>query len=102
LSPGAKADLIVIDFEAPTMGQIIDPIQTLMLNGSGREVHTVVINGRFVMENGRIPGIDDQDLSRQAQTQFDGLVAQYPRRTFGHPKVEDIFSSSYRFIGRPS
>ena len=68
LSPGAKADLIVIDFEAPTMGQIIDPIQTLMLNGSGRDVHTVVINGRFVMENGRIPGIDDQELCRQAQT----------------------------------
>ncbi len=102
LSPGAKADLIVIDLDEPTMGQTIDPIQTLMLNGSGRDVHTVVINGRFVMEDGCIPGIDDRELRRQAQSQFNRLVAQYPRRTFGQPKVEEIFSSSYQLIGRPS
>ena len=46
LSPGAKADLVIIDFDDPAMGQNIDPIQTLMLNGSGREISTVVIDGR--------------------------------------------------------
>ena len=102
LSPGAKADMIVIDFDEPSMGQNIDPIQTLMLNGSGREVQTVVINGRFVMEDGFIPGVDDRELRRQAQSQFNRLVAQYPRRTFGQPKIEEIFSSSYRLKGRSS
>jgi cytosine/adenosine deaminase-related metal-dependent hydrolase len=101
LEPGAKADLIVIDFDDPSMGQTIDPIQTLMLNGSGREVHTVVIDGRFVMEDGRIHGIDDRALRRQAQAQFDGMVAQYPDRTFGHPPLADIFSSSYTRVARP-
>lgn len=101
LAPGAKADLIVVDFDAPAMGQVIDPIQTLMLNASGREVCTVVIGGRFVLEDGRLPGIDERALRREMQAQFDGLVAQYPRRTFGHPPVEEIFSSSYPRIARP-
>ena len=102
LAPGAKADLIVIDFDDPAIGQTIDPIQTLMLNASGREVRTVVIDGRFVMEDGRIPGIDDRALRRQAQAQYDGLIAQYPDRTFGHPPVEKIFSSAYHCIARPA
>ena len=102
LAPEAKADLIVIDFDDPAIGQTIDPIQTLMLNASGREVRTVVIDGRFVMEDGRIPGIDDRALRREAQAQFDGLIAQYPHRTFDHPPVEEIFSSAYRHVARPA
>ena len=100
LEPGAKADIIVVDFDAPTMGQVIDPIQTLLLNASGREVHTVVINGRFVMQDGQIPGIDDRALRQQAQSQFDDLVAKYPQRTHEHPPVDQIFSSSYRRLAR--
>lgn len=102
LAPGARADLVVIDLDAPEMGQVIDPIQTLMLNASGREVRTVVIDGRFVMEEGRIPGVDPRAMRAQAQAQFDRLVAQYPERTYGHPPVEEIFSSSYRRIARPA
>lgn len=102
LAPGARADLVVIDLDAPEMGQVIDPIQTLMLNASGREVRTVVIDGRFVMQDGRIPGIDDRAMRAQAQAQFDRMAAQYPDRTHGHPPRDQIFSSSYRRIARPA
>ena len=76
------------------MGQNIDPIQTLMLNGYGREVSTVVINVKFVMEYGQIKGIDDRDLRAKAQEQFALLVSQHPDRTFCHPPVKGIFSTS--------
>ncbi len=102
LAPGARADLIVIDLDAPEMGQVIDPVQTLMLNASGREVRTVVIDGRLVMEDGVIPGVDDRAMRARAQTQFDRMVAQYPDRTHGHPPIAEIFSSSYPRIARPS
>ena len=95
LQPGAKADLIVIDLDDPFMGQVIDPIQTLLLHASAHSIRSVMINGRFVMEDGIIPGIDDAAFRRQAQAQFDGVVAKYPMRTFNHPSVDEIFSSSY-------
>lgn len=95
LQPGAKADLIVIDFDEPFMGQTIDPIQTLLINGAAQAVHTVMINGSFVMEGGVIPGVDDREYRRRAQGQFEGLIEKYPMRTLDHPPVSEIFSSSY-------
>lgn len=98
LQPGACADIIVIGMDDPAMGQVIDPIQTLMLNGSGRDVRTVVIDGQFVMTDGVIPGVDDKAMRAQAQAQFDGMMAQYPERTHRHPPLEEIFSSSYPIL----
>ena len=101
LEAGACADLAVICLDDPAIGQVIDPIQTLMLNGSGRDVRTVVIDGRFVMTDGLIEGVDEAAMHHRAQEQFDRLVAQYPDRTYGHPPVDQIFSSSYPLISRP-
>ncbi len=98
LQPGAKADLIVIDLDRPHTGQVIDPVQTLLLAGHGRDVSTVVIDGRLVMQDRVIPGVDEAADNRRAQAQFEGLMARYPERTHGHPPVEEIFSSSYRVI----
>ena len=100
LQPGSKADLIVVDLDDPFIGQVIDPIQTLMLNAAASMVRSVMIDGRFVMEDGVIPGIDDRDYRRRAQSQFDGVVSKYPLRTFGRPKVEEIFPPSYPVITR--
>lgn len=95
LAVGAEADLNVIDLGNAFMGQMIDPIQTLLFGGSGREVTDVMIAGRFVMRGGVLPGIDMAALHEQAQAQFDRVVALYPDRTLDHPPVEEIFSSSY-------
>ena len=101
LSAGARADITVIALDDPAMGQVIDPIQTIMLNGSGRDVRTVVIDGRIVMQDGEIPGVDHATMRTQAQAQFDGMKAQYPDRTFGHSPVEEIFAPSYPIRSAP-
>ena len=98
--PGAKADITVLDLSAPDLGQVIDPIQTMMIAGRGRHFSTVIIDGRFVMEGGVIPGTDPAADAARAQAQFDRLVAQYPQRTFGHPPVEEIFFSAYPVMRR--
>lgn len=95
LAPGAMADIVVFDLTAPHLGQAIDPIQTLMLAGRGTDVRSVIVAGRASMQDGHVPGVDWSDLAARAQAQFDGLKAQYPQRTLGHPPVEAIFSSAY-------
>ncbi|WP_296739252.1 amidohydrolase family protein [Mesorhizobium sp.] len=100
LAPGCRADLVVWDLANPDLGQIIDPIQTLMISASGRDARTVVIDGRTVMRDRQIPGVDHVSNAARAQRQFDDLMNKYPLRTFGHPPVEEIFSSTYRIVGK--
>lgn len=95
LQPGARADLTVFELDRPHSGQVIDPIQTMMLTGHGRDFATVVIDGRFVLEDRVIPDSDEAADNARAQAQFEHVMAQYPRRTLGHPKPGAIFSSSY-------
>lgn len=100
LAPGAMADIIVFDLTGPHFGQVIDPIQTIMLSGPGTHMHTVIVRGRASMQGCAIPGVDWASFARQAGAQFAGLMAQYPRRTFGHPPPEEIFSPAYPVVRR--
>ncbi|CAN7465914.1 amidohydrolase family protein [Bosea sp. LjRoot90] len=95
LQPGARADITVFALDRPHSGQVIDPIQTMLLTGHGRDVSTAIIDGRFVMEDRVIPGIDEAADNARAQKQFEGVMARYPQRTFGNPPMSEIFSSSY-------
>ncbi|OSP53552.1 chlorohydrolase family protein [Pseudoruegeria sp. SK021] len=93
LAKGAKADIAVIDLHQTL--QTPDPVQTLMTAASGRDVRDVWIDGRQVMADGVIPGVDAAADAARAQDQFDGLVAKYPDRTAGHRPVSEIFTPSF-------
>ena len=95
LMPGAQADITVFNFAHPLIGQIIDPIQTLLVGGQGRDVTDVFVAGRHVVQNGALPGFDLAAAHTRAQAQFDNLVAKYPERTWKHPPLGTIFPPSY-------
>lgn len=97
LSVGAKADMTFFDLGAFELGQVIDPIQTMMLSGTGRDFKTVIINGRVVMKDRQLPGIDLDDYRDRAQKQFDRLIEKYPLRTWKHPPVEEIFRPAFEY-----
>ncbi len=101
LRPGAKADVVVVDLGHDRIGPAIDPIQTLMVAGSGRDVRTVVVDGRLVVEDGVLAGFDAPAEHRRAQAQYDGLIAKYPDRTVGHPPVAAIFPPTYPLDDAP-
>lgn len=95
LMPGAKADIAIFDMADPLMAPTIDPIRTLVLGATGRVTRAVFVDGRLSMRDGQVPGLDMAAARARAQAQFDGLVAQYPDRTFGHPPVAQIFPPAY-------
>ncbi|MFO1035294.1 MAG: amidohydrolase family protein [Geminicoccaceae bacterium] len=98
LAPGCKADLTVIRLDAVELGQVFDPIQALVLAGSGRDVDTVVVNGRIVMQDRQLPGIDLAALRDRAQAQYEKLISTYPERSPGNPPVEKIFAPSFPLL----
>ncbi|AGB75421.1 MULTISPECIES: amidohydrolase family protein [Rhizobium] len=95
LFPGSKADIAIFDMADHMIAPRIDPIQTLVYGATGRVTRATIVDGRLSMRDGAVAGIDLVADRGRAQAQFDGLVARYPERTFGHPPVSEIFPSSY-------
>lgn len=95
LAPGCKADFAIFDLASPRIGPSFDPIQTLMVAGSGAIVKAVFVDGRLSVRDGQVALFDLAAAQAQAQQQFEGLIAKYPDRTFGHPQVSEIFPPSY-------
>jgi cytosine/adenosine deaminase-related metal-dependent hydrolase len=100
LMPGALADITIFDLGAVHMGQVIDPIQTMVMNGTGRDFTTVIVNGRTVVRDHAMPGVDLPALHARAQTQYAKLIASYPERAHLHPPVEEIFRPSFPVVKR--
>ncbi len=99
LAEGAMADITVFQLAEPDHGQLIDPIQTMMIAGNSRAFSHVMVDGRFSVIDGVVQGYDAKAEGALAQAQFDRLLAQYPRRTPRHPPVGAIFASSFPVTG---
>src|ERR687898_850777 len=67
LAPGAKADLVILNMQSLRIGPYRDPIKALVNCGTGDDVETVIVDGRTVVEAGRVAGVDEAALRREAQ-----------------------------------
>ncbi|MBS0564424.1 MAG: amidohydrolase family protein [Proteobacteria bacterium] len=99
LQPGARADIAIFALDDVPMTPAIDPITTLVNGGSGKVTKAVFVDGRLSMRDRQVAGLDLAAAQARAQVQFDGLVAKYPDRTWGHPPVDEIFPASYPVEG---
>ncbi len=60
LSVGAKADLVLVDVTHPNMRPVRDPVRSLIYAAADRAVKTVIVDGRTVVENGRVLTMDHE------------------------------------------
>lgn len=95
LMPGALADITIFDLRGVHLGPLFDPIQTMVLSGTGRDFSTVIVDGRTVVSDGQIAGVDLPGFHARAQRQYEKLIASYPERTHLRPPVEEIFVPSF-------
>ncbi|MCR2823295.1 chlorohydrolase family protein [Lederbergia panacisoli] len=98
LSPGAKADIIVIDLNSLRTIPVEDPIRTLIMNTTGSNVRDCFINGKVVMRNGCIPGLDVDGLRREAQKCFDKYKDNYSYHDKEQKDVDTLFPPAFRMI----
>lgn len=82
LEVGAKADLIVVEPADDYLADVLDPIQRLVLAGSGRDVRSVMIDGRFAMRDRVIPGVDQAALAAAARRAFAAIPRDLPGRSY--------------------
>ncbi len=78
LAPGAKADLAIVDMRRLRIGPYRDPIKALVNCATMDDVEQVFVDGRPVVEEGRVVGVDEAALLRDAQREAERLWASLP------------------------
>jgi cytosine/adenosine deaminase-related metal-dependent hydrolase len=77
LEPGKRADLVLFDTRRAEWRTLWNPVNNLVYSADGRSVHTVIVDGRVVVESGRPTFVDEWELIQRVQ----GIGAAMLQRT---------------------
>ena len=80
ITPGKKADIVIIDTKAPNVAPVIDPVAAVVCAADISNVDTVIVDGRILKRDGKLLA----ELSgprRDVEASRDYLVG-----TFGEPE----------------
>ena len=76
IEPGKRADLVAFDTQRPEWQALWNPVGTLVYNADGRSVHTVVVDGRVVVDGYRQTFVDERRLFATVQEIGERLQAR--------------------------
>ncbi|MET4480146.1 amidohydrolase family protein [Bradyrhizobium sp. F1.13.3] len=72
LTPGAPADILVLDYEALSYDLIenmIDPLEVVLTRASSRHVKSLYVAGREIVRDGKVTGVDLPAIEREVIAQ---------------------------------
>lgn len=76
IEPGKRADLVLFDTRRPEWRTLFNPVNNLVYNADGRSVHTVLVDGRIVVENHRPLFVDEWELMQQVQAVGEAMLSR--------------------------
>jgi cytosine/adenosine deaminase-related metal-dependent hydrolase len=76
LTPGKRADLIVVSVDTPNLGVLTDPARLLVTAVHPGNVDTVIADGRPLKRNGMLTGYDIAEVTRSARQALSGILSR--------------------------
>lgn len=76
LEPGKRADVVLHDTDRPEWRPLLNVVNQLVWSADGRGVHTVLVDGRIVVEDGHCTMIDEAKLWADAQQRGEAITAR--------------------------
>lgn len=67
LAPGNKADLIMIDTQRAHLVPMLRAVANFVHNGQARDVDSVMVDGRWLMRDGKVLTMDEASIVAEAQ-----------------------------------
>ena len=81
---GKKADLVLFDTKRPEWRALFNPVNNLVYSADGRSIHTVIVDGRIVVENYKQNFVDEWRLIQKVEEIGQALLARmkvsFPQR----------------------
>jgi guanine deaminase len=71
IAPGRKADLVLLRADSVFLRPLADPVKALVYAETGANVETVLVDGRVVVERGRVTTVDEARIYARAQAAAD-------------------------------
>jgi len=76
IEPDKKADLVLFDTKRPEWRTLFNPVNNLVYGADGRSVHTVIVDGRVVVEDHKPVFVDEWELIQRVQELGENLLAR--------------------------
>ena len=76
IEPGKQADLLMMNLSHPSTVPTHDLVSNIVFSAGVRNVHSVYVAGRKVVKNGRVTGLDEEQLVNQAREVAHDLVSR--------------------------
>lgn len=76
LEVGKKADLVLHDTDRPEWRPLLNVANQLVWSADGRGVHTVVVDGAMVVEDGQMTTLDEATFYQQCQAAGEAITAR--------------------------
>lgn len=70
IEAGKRADLIIINMDAPHLTPAWDPVSTIAYAAVGTDVDTVVIDGRIVMQHRQVVTLDERKILENVRHRY--------------------------------
>jgi cytosine/adenosine deaminase-related metal-dependent hydrolase len=67
LEVGKRADVVLFDRDAPEWRPLLNPLNNLVYAASGSSVRSVMIDGRLVLDEGRITTVDERAVYERVE-----------------------------------
>ena len=99
LAPGAKADIVCIDFSSPHVGYVQDPIRSLVYHCYGTDVDHVVVDGNHLVDGGAVRSIDERQVADDAQAVMDAMESTFAEWDDEGRSADDLFPPTYPVAG---
>ena len=76
LEAGKKADLVLFDTRRAEWQTLFNPVNNLVYNADGRSVHTVMVDGKIVVEDHKPLFVDEWELAQKVQSIGEDMLAR--------------------------
>jgi cytosine/adenosine deaminase-related metal-dependent hydrolase len=76
VASGKRADLVLFDTRRPEWQALFNPVNNLVYNADGRSVHTVIVDGRVVVDAYRQSFVEEDRLFARVQEIGERLLAR--------------------------
>ena len=73
IETGKIADLVFVDLDRPHLAPVLDPVANLVYAGQSSDIHSVMVNGEFVVRDRQALTVDSTEVVASAQSRAEDL-----------------------------